>query len=165
MSALLEQAEAWYAEAGVQSIVIPAEGDGSLFAARRGFDFDTAHYAGRTRYQGLVEDQLRAAIVTRMMRHPGVFESVEGDNAPRRPSARALLDHVAASSDGGRALVERFEARISDSAEVSPSDAFTSPAQIEEFERGTPVDALDGEPLGRAVLRHTAWQGIKPISG
>jgi hypothetical protein len=102
MSALLAQAERWYADAGIRSIIIPAEGDGSLFAARRGFDFDIEGYSTKEKYRGLEERALRSAMVQRMMRHPGVYESIEGDNAPRRPSVRALLDRVAAAGADDR---------------------------------------------------------------
>jgi hypothetical protein len=61
-------------------------------------------------------------------------------------------------------LVERFEARVGRSVDDLPPDAFGSPTEIEAYERETPVEALGGESLGRAVLRHTSWTAIKRIS-
>ena len=46
-SALLGANREWYRECGVESIVMEAEGDGSAFAAVRGFDFDVTSYAQR----------------------------------------------------------------------------------------------------------------------
>lgn len=68
-SALLATTRDWYQECGVEFIVMEAEGDGSAFAAIRGFDFDVRSYASRPRFKGLPERELRFAAIDRLIRH------------------------------------------------------------------------------------------------
>lgn len=163
MTALLKDAERWYADLGIASILMQATGDGSLFAARRGFDFDLAAYRTQPTNATADERELRAAAVEQMMSRDGVHETQDGGNAPRRPSVGELLDRVTGSGTTGRALVQDFKRRLVDTARAAEPYTLSSPLQIAEYARDQPTDALHGEPLGRAVLRHTAWQAIKPV--
>ncbi len=64
-SALLAHNIDWYRESEVRFIVMEAEGDGSAFAAVRGFDFDVTSYARRPGFKGLSERELRFAATDR----------------------------------------------------------------------------------------------------
>ena len=164
MTALLQDAECWYADLGIASVLMEATGDGSLFAARRGFDFDLAAYQRQPTNANSDEHRLRAAAVRQMMSRDGVYETQEGENRPRRPSVEELLDRVVDFGGTGRMLAEDFKRRLVDAALAPTSETLSSPRQMAEHARDQPLDALNGEPLGRAVLRHTAWHAIKPIS-
>lgn len=157
-TALNAAAVAWYREVGIAAILQSAEGDGSLWAARHGYDFDIEAYRDRRACSGLDEVAVRGYAVADMLRRPGVLETVPGDQAPRRESVRELLDRVSQTKDG-RAAVEDFMSRVPVAGQPSPEDALLSPSAIAEF--GRSLEELGGSSLGRELLRRTSWSGIK----
>ena len=96
-SALLAANRDWYQECGVEFIVMEAEGDGSAFAATRGFDFDLTSYANRPGFMDLPERELRFAAIDRLIRHRAIQDTVDGGQAPHRESVEALLERLTAS--------------------------------------------------------------------
>jgi len=163
-SALLDACERWYVALDVGRVVVHAEGDGSLFAARRGFDFDTTAYGSRPKLAGMDERQLRASAVCELVRRPGVLEADEGCNATRGPSVLELLDLVAEIDDDRRALVEEFRRRIPTDPENPDHGSFRTPQEIAGFAAERRVALLGGDSLGRAVLRHSSWRGVKTLA-
>jgi hypothetical protein len=127
-SILQQASETWYRDAGLASILIAAEGDGSLFAARRGFDFDLKGYGSRQRLRHLDDEQLRAAALLELSRRPGIFETVPEDTeSTRRPKADTVLASVADYDSEGAEQVRQFRHRM-------PSDEFVLPAAIAKAE-------------------------------
>jgi GNAT superfamily N-acetyltransferase len=158
-SALSSAADAWYREVGVSAISQSAEGDGSLFAARRGYDFDVDSYRNRGGLEEASAERVRAAAVAIMMGRPGIYETVPGDQAPRRESVQQLLNRLSAAGGLASTAVTVFQARLPQPDAMIPADALLSPSAIATF--GEPLEELDGATLGREVLRRTAWRGIK----
>ena len=146
-----------------------AEGDGSTFAATRGFDFDLASYARRPALKGLSEAELRLAAIDQLIRHPAVEEIVDGDEAPRRESVETLLQRLTAHGADSARQVDRFRHRLPRAAESVPRAAagdaltFTAPDQIAAFGQDEPLTALDGCSLGAAVLSLTGWSAIRTL--
>jgi GNAT superfamily N-acetyltransferase len=112
-SALLVASEQWYRAAGIDAIIVRAEGDGSRFAALRGFDFDLASYSSYLNMTELSPEQLRLAAVDQLVRHPGIHETVP-DNmpVPSRESIQDLVHRVRQLGGTWVALVEQFESRL-----------------------------------------------------
>ncbi len=165
-SALLGANEAWYPAEGISAIMIEATGDGSLFAASRGFELDLHRYRTRnTKYfNAIPSSQLHYAAIDELLtRGKRIFETVEGDQAAHRPNVREFLEEVVRRDESLATLVEAFHARFPAKPYPGPEGAFRSPAEIEAFERDAPIPALESMSLGRAVLRHTSWTGIKEL--
>lgn len=168
-SALLTENRDWYREFGVEFIVMEAEGDGSAFAAARGFDFDLVSYTGRPGYEGLSERQLRSAAVDRLIRHLPVSEIVDGAPDRFRESAVACLERLRGSGAGSARQVERFEQRLPRSVGPGRGDlsadqfTFGTPQEIAAFDRDEPLEVLGGSSLGAAVLARTGWSGISTV--
>jgi GNAT superfamily N-acetyltransferase len=169
-SALLAENRDWYQECGVEFIVMEAEGDGSAFAAVRGFDFDVTSYASRPRFKGLPERELRFAAIDRLIRHPAVQDIVDGEQAPRRESVMAFLERLKASGPESARQVQHFQQRLPRPVEHGPGTltgderTFTAPDEIAAFGQDEPLQVLDGQSLGRTVLTLTGWSGIQPLS-
>lgn len=168
-SALLAENRHWYQECGVEFIVMEAEGDGSAFAAVRGFDFDVTSYASRPGFKGLCERELRFAAVDRLIRHPAIQDTADGGQAQLRESVAAFLERVKASEAQSARQVNRFQQRLPQSAQqeqvTGPGDelTFTAPDEIAAFGQDEPLEVLDGQGLGTAVLARTGWSGIKTL--
>ncbi|MGH2883432.1 MAG: GNAT family N-acetyltransferase [Solirubrobacteraceae bacterium] len=168
-SALLAENQHWYRECGVEFIVMEAEGDGSAFAAVRGFDFDLASYASRPGFTGLAERELRLAAVDRLIRHPAIQDTVDGGQAQLRESVVAFLERVKASGTESARQVDRFQQRLPQAAAQEQGTVtgdeltFTAPDEIAGFSRDEPLEVLDGQGLGAAVLTLTGWSGIKTL--
>ena len=168
-SALLAENRDWYRECGVEFIVMEAEGDGSAFAAVRGFDFDVTSYANRPAFKGLTERELRFAAIDRLIRHPAIQDTVDGGQAQLRESVVALLERVKASGAESARQVKRFQQRLPQSAEqgqgiVSGDElTFSAPGEIAAFGQNEPLEMLDGRSLGPAVLALTGWSGINTL--
>jgi GNAT superfamily N-acetyltransferase len=166
-SALLTENRHWYQECGIEFIVMEAEGDGSAFGAVRGFDFDVASYASRPGFKGLPERELRFAAIDRLIRHPAVQETVDGGQPQHRESVVAFLERVKASGAESARQVNRFQHRLPHPAEQEQGTptgdelTFTAPDQIAAFGQDEPLEVLDGQGLGTAVLALTGWSGIK----
>ncbi len=168
-SALLAENRDWYRECGVEFIVTEAEGDGSAFAAIRGFDFDVTSYARRPRFEGLAERELRFAAIDRLIHHPAIQDTVDGGQAPLRESVVAFLERVKASGAEPARQVERFQQRLPQSPEQGRGSVtgdeltFTAPDQIAAFGQNEPLEVLDGRSFGPAVLALTGWSGITTL--
>jgi GNAT superfamily N-acetyltransferase len=169
-SALLAANRRWYRECGVEFIVMEAEGDGSAFAAVRGFDFDVTSYANRPGFTGLAERQLRFAAVDRLIRHPPIQDTVDDRPPEPRESVAAFLERVSAGGADAARQVDRFRRRLPRSADQEGGTltgdelTFTAPAEIAAFGEEEPLDLLGGEGLGAAVLTLTGWSGITTVS-
>jgi GNAT superfamily N-acetyltransferase len=169
-SALLATNRHWYQECGVEFIVTEAEGDGSVFAAIRGFDFDLTSYASRPRFKGLPERELRFAAIDRLIRHPPIQDTVDGGPSPRRESVVAFLKRLKVRGVQSARQVHRFQQRLPQSIEQGQGTAtgdeltFTAPDEIAAFGQDEPLEVLDGRSLGLAVLALTGWSGIKTLS-
>jgi hypothetical protein len=165
-SALLAENSDWYQECGVEFIVMEAEGDGSAFAAMRGFDFDLTSYASHPRFKGLPERELRFAAIDRLIRHPAIQDTVDGGQAPARESVVAFLERLTVGGGDSERQVHRFQRRLPQSVEPGQGtvtgDAltFTAPDEIAAFGKDEPLEVLDGRSLGLAVLALTGWSGI-----
>jgi GNAT superfamily N-acetyltransferase len=168
-SALLEENRSWYQDCGVEFIVMEAEGDGSAFAAVRGFDFDVASYASRPRFKGLSEREVRVAAVDQLINRPAVQETVDDGQAPHRESVVALLERLKIDGAESERQVRRFQQRLPQPIEdgegaVSGDElTFTAPNEIAAFGQDEPLQVLDGQSLGLAVLALTGWSGIKTL--
>jgi GNAT superfamily N-acetyltransferase len=168
-SALLEANRSWYRECGVELIVMEAEGDGSAFAAVRGFDFDVASYAGRPRFKGLSERAVRLAAIDQLIRHPPVQDTVDGEQSPHRESVSAFLERIRLGDAQAQRQVHRFQQRVPRSAEEANGAVlrdellFTAPDEIAAFGQDEPLGVLDGQSLGLAVLALTGWSGVKAL--
>lgn len=168
-SALLAENLSWYEECGVEFIVMEAEGDGSAFAAVRGFDFDVTSYARRPGFKGLPERDLRLEAIDRLIRHPAIQETVDSGQAQLRESVVAFLERVKASGPESARQVNRFQQRLAQSAEREQGTAtgdelpFTAPDEIAAFGQDEPLQVLGGQGLGTAVLALTGWSGIKAL--
>jgi GNAT superfamily N-acetyltransferase len=168
-SALLPANRDWYQECGVDFVVMEAEGDGSAFAATRGFDFDLTSYANRPGFTGLPERELRFAAIDRLIRRRAIQDTVDGGQAPRRESVEAFLERLKVRGSESERQVRRFQKRLPHS--VDPGQAtvtgdeltFTAPFQTAAFGQDEPVEFLDGRSLGLAVLARTGWSGIKML--
>ncbi|MGI8712439.1 MAG: hypothetical protein ACR2NR_04505 [Solirubrobacteraceae bacterium] len=169
-SALLAENRHWYQECGVEFIVVEAEGDGSAFAAVRGFDFDVTSYASRPGFKGLSERELRFAAVDRLIGHPAIQDTVDGGQAQLRESVVAFLERVKASGAESARQVNRFQQRLPQSVEHEQVAlrgdelTFTAPDEIAAFGQDEPLEVLHGQGLGTAVLAHTGWSGIKTLA-
>jgi GNAT superfamily N-acetyltransferase len=168
-SALLAVNRDWYQECGVEFIVMEAEGDGSAFAAMRGFDFDLTSYASRPRFKGLPERELRFAAIDRLIRHPAIQDTVDGAQAPRRESVVAFLERLKVRGAESERQVHRFQQRLPELVELGQRTVtgdeltFTAPNEIAAFGQDEPLEVLDGRSLGLAVLALTGWSGIKAL--
>jgi GNAT superfamily N-acetyltransferase len=168
-SALLAENLDWYQECGVEFIVMEAEGDGSAFAAVRGFDFDVTSYASRPRFKGLPERELRFAAIDRLIRHPAVQDVADGEQAPRRESVVAFLERLKADGAESARQVHRFQQRLPQSVDHGQAAVtgdeltFTAPDEIAAFGQDEPLQMLDGRSLGLAVLALTGWSAIKAL--
>ena len=168
-SALLADNIDWYRESEVEFIVMEAEGDGSAFAAVRGFDFDVASYARRPGLKGLSERELRFAATDRLIRHAAVQDVQDGEQAPRRVSVVAFLERLEAVGAESAREVHRFRQRVPQSVQQGQGTVtgdeltFTAPDQIAAFGQDEPLQALDGQGLGLAVLTLTGWSGIRVL--
>ena len=168
-SALLAVNRDWYRECGVEFIVMEAEGDGSAFAAIRGFDFDVTSYASRPRFEGLPERELRFAAIDRLIHHPAIQDTVDGGQAPRRESVVAFLERLKASGAESERQVDHFQQQLPQSVKKGHDTltgdelTFTAPDEIAAFGQDEPLEALDGRSLGLAVLALTSWSGIKTL--
>jgi GNAT superfamily N-acetyltransferase len=170
-SALLAENRRWYRECAVQYMVMEAEGDGSAFAATRGFDFDLLAYAKRPGFAGLRERELRFAAVDRLIRHPAIADTGDGDSGQLGESVGAFLVRIAARGPRCADQVRRFEQRLPYRVEPESSTltghelTFTAPGEIAAFGRDEPLDALDGVGLGSALLALSGWSGIAKCGG
>jgi GNAT superfamily N-acetyltransferase len=168
-SALLAENRNWYQECGIEFIVMEAEGDGSAFAAIRGFDFDVTSYGNRPRLNGLPERELRLAAVDRLIRHPAIQDTANGEKAPLRESVIAFLERLKASGAESARQVHCFQKRLPQSLKqgqgtvTGDEHTFTAPDQIAAFGQDEPLQVLDGQSLGLAVLALTGWSGIKTL--
>ncbi len=168
-SALLAANREWYRECGVEFIVMEAEGEGSAFAAVRGFDFDVMSYAGRPGFQGLAERELRLNAIDRLIHHPVIQDSGDGDRAQPRESVVAFLERLTARGAEAAREVIRFRQRLP--PPLAPGHralrgdelTFTTPHQIAAFGQDRPLEALGGSSLGPAVLALTGWSGITAL--
>jgi GNAT superfamily N-acetyltransferase len=165
-SALLAENRVWYRESDVEFIVMEAEGDGSAFAATRGFDFDLAAYAGRPGLDGLDEQGLRFAAVDRLIRHGPVQDIMDDGSLQPRATVLSLLERLRGLGPEPSRQALAFERRLPQpegrgaGGLVGDQRTFTAPHEIAAFGRDEPLDALDGSPLGRAVLAVTGWSGV-----
>src|ERR1700679_3024580 len=138
-SALLADNLDWYQECGVEFIVMEAEGDGSAFAAVRGFDFDVTSYARRPGFQGLPERELRFAATDRLIQHPAVQDVVGGRQAPRREPVVAFLERLKANGAESARQVHRFQQRLPQPVEqgqgtvTGDEPTFTAPERLRAF--------------------------------
>lgn len=168
-SALLTENRDWYRACGVESIVMEAEGDGSVFAAVRGFDLDVASYAHRPTFQGLPERDLRRAAIDRLIHHPAIRDKGDGGASMPRETVVAVLERLAGRDAECARQVEGFRQRFAgasghEGGSVAGDDRmFTAPDQIAGFGREDPLDALHGESLGAAVLARTGWSAIHTL--
>jgi GNAT superfamily N-acetyltransferase len=168
-SALLAENRDWYQECGVECIVMEAEGDGSTFAAIRGFDFDLESYAGRPSFKGLPERELRFAAIDRLIRHPAIQDTVDSGQARPRESVVAFLERLTVRGAESERQVHRFQQRLPQSVEPGQATVkgdeltFTAPDEIAAFGQDEPLEVLDGRSLGLAVLALTGWSGIKTL--
>ena len=168
-SALLADNLDWYQECEVEFIVMEAEGGGSAFAAVRGFDFDVMSYARRPGFKGLPERELRFAAIDRLIRHPAVQDVVDGEQPSRRESVVAFLERLKTNGVESARQVDRFQQRLPQSVEqgqgtvTGDERTFTAPDQIAAFGQDEPLQALDGQSLGLAVLARTSWSGIRTL--
>ncbi len=168
-SALLSANRDWYRECGVAFIVLEAEGDGSAFAATRGFDFDVMAYANRPGFAGLDERELRFAAVERLIRHPVISDTADGGEPQTRESVVAFLARLAALGGEPARQVHRFRRRLPQSLDpgqdtlTGDAHTFTAPQEIAAFGEEAPLEVLDGESLGPAVLARTGWSGISAL--
>jgi GNAT superfamily N-acetyltransferase len=168
-SALLAENRDWYRECEVEFIVMEAEGDGSAFAAARGFDFDVASYANRPGFKGLTERELRFAAIDRLIHHPAIQDTVDGGQAQLRESVVAFLARVKASGAEPARQVERFQQRLPQPSGqgqclvTGDELTFTAPDEIAAFGQNEPLEVLDGQSLGPAVLTLTGWSGITTL--
>jgi GNAT superfamily N-acetyltransferase len=168
-SALLAENVDWYRESEVEFIVMEAEGDGSAFAAVRGFDFDVTSYARRPGFIDLPERELRFAATDRLIRHAALQHVQDGKQAPRRESVMAFLERLEAEGAESAREVHRFRQRLPQSVEEGQGTVtgdeltFTAPNQIAAFGQNEPLQALDGQSLGLAVLTLTGWSGIRVL--
>ena len=168
-SALLAENRDWYRECGVEFIVMEAEGDGSAFAALRGFDFDLSSYASRPGFKGLPERELRFAAIDRLIRHPAIHDTADDGPAPRRESVVAFLERLKDRGAESERQVHRFEQRLPQSVEpghgtvMGDELTFTAPDEIAAFGQDEPLEVLDGRGLGLAVLALTGWSGINAL--
>ena len=168
-SALLVGTRRWYEDCGVRFIVMEAEGDGSVFAAVRGFDFDVTSYADRPGFKDLPGNELRFAAIDRLIHHPAVQESADVGQAELRESVMVFLERVKASGTEAAWQVDRFQRRLPQTARHEPGTftgdelTFTAPGEIAAFGQDTPLRVLDGQGLGTAVLALTGWSGIAAL--
>ena len=168
-SALLAENRVWYQECGVEFIVMEAEGDGSAFAAMRGFDFDLTSYASRPPFKGLPERELRFAAIDQLIRHPAIQDTVDDEQAPRRESVVAFLERLKVRGAESEREVHRFQQRLPQLVELGQGTVtgdkltFTAPDEIAAFGQDEPLEVLDGRSLGLAVLALTGWSGIKTL--
>jgi len=168
-SALLADNLDWYQECEVEFIVMEAEGDGSAFAAVRGFDFDVMSYARRPGFKGLPERELRFAAIDRLIRHPAVQDVVDGEQPSRRESVVAFLERLKTNGVESARQVDRFQQRLPQSVEqgqgtvTGDERTFTAPDQIAAFGQDEPLQVLDGRSLGLTVLALTGWSGINTL--
>jgi GNAT superfamily N-acetyltransferase len=168
-SALLAENRDWYRECGVEFIVMEAEGDGSAFAAVRGFDFDVMSYASRPGLRGLSERELRFAAIDRLIRHQAIQDTVDGGQAQPRESVVAFLERLKVLGSESARQVHRFEQRLPQSVEQRQGTltgdelTFTAPHEIAAFGQDEPLEALCGSSLGPAVLALTGWSGITTL--
>ena len=168
-SALLAANREWYRDCEVDFIVMEAEGDGSAFAAARGFDFDVMSYAGRPGFAGLDEREVRLAAVDRLMRHPTVQDTADRGQPRSRESVRAFLERLRGLGAQSARQVDRFEQRLP--RPVSPGQGtvggsqltFAAPTEIAAFGQDEPLEVLDGAGLGPALLALTGWSGIMAL--
>ena len=165
-SALLAGTCRWYEECGVRFIVMEAEGDGSAFAAVRGFDFDVTSYADRPGFKDLPENELRFAAIDCLIRHPAVRDTAEVGQAELRESVMSFLERLKDSGAEAARQVDHFQRRLPQMAGQEPGTltgdqfTFTAPGEIAAFGQDTPLRVLDGQGLGTAVLALTGWSGI-----
>ena len=168
-SALLAENLNWYHECGVEFIVMEAEGDGSAFAAVRGFDLDVTSYARRPRFKGLPERELRFAAIDRLIHHPAIQDTVDREQAPRRESVVGFLKRLEANGGESARQVHRFQQRLPRSVEQGQGAVtgdeltFAAPQEIAAFGRNEPLQVLDGRSLGLGVLALTGWSGIRAL--
>jgi GNAT superfamily N-acetyltransferase len=168
-SALLAENRGWYQECGVKCIVMEAEGDGSAFAAIRGFDFDLTSYASRPRFKGLAERELRFAAIDRLIRHPAIQDTVDGGQPPGRESVVAFLERLKRRGAESARQVHCFQQRLPQSVELGQDMVtgdeltFTAPVEIAAFGQDEPLEVLNGRSLGLAVLALTGWSAIKTL--
>jgi len=168
-SALLAENRDWYQECGVEFIVMEAEGDGSAFAAIRGFDFDLTSYASHPRFKGLPERELRFAAIDRLIRHPAIQDTMDGGQAPHRESVVAFLEGLKARGAEPERQAHRFQQRLPQLVEPGQDTmtgdqlTFTAPNEIAAFGKDEPLEVLDGRSLGLAVLALTGWSGITTL--
>ncbi len=168
-SALLAENRDWYRECGVEFIVMEAEGDGSAFAAIRGFDFDVVSYAGRPGLKGLAERELRFVAVDRLIRHPAIPDDRDGGQAQLRESVVAFLERLKLLGAQSARQVHHFERRLPQSVKHRQATltgdelTFTAPHEIAAFGQEEPLEVLHGSSLGPAVLALTGWSGITTL--
>jgi GNAT superfamily N-acetyltransferase len=168
-SALLAENRDWYRECDVEFIVMEAEGDGSAFAATRGFDFDLVAYARRPWFKGLAERELRLAAIDQLIRHPPIQDTADGDQAQPRESAVAFLERLKLLGAESARQVHHFERRLPQSVQAGQDTltahelTFTAPHEIAAFGQDEPLEVLHGSPLGPAVLGLTGWSGITTL--
>lgn len=167
-SALQAASEDWFRDFGVRASVIQAEGDGSVFAARRGFDFDLEAYRDRPGFSDLAGRERRFAAVDALIRHPGVRETVEVGEPPARESVLAFLmrlerldDESARQVHEFRGCLPRLTGQGRERIATGGDRTFTSPGEIVAFGERAPLCALSGRGLGSAVMALTTWSGIK----
>jgi hypothetical protein len=172
-TALLAENRDWYRDCAVTSIVMEAEGDGSAFAAVRGFDFDVDAYADRPGLRGLSERDIRLTAVDRLIRHPAIGETVDGRPAGQRESVAALLQRLEADGDPAAGQVRRLQRRLPRQAAggagavtgavTGDRTTFTAPHEIAAFGADEPLQALGDRSLGQAVLARSGWSGITAL--
>jgi GNAT superfamily N-acetyltransferase len=165
-TALLDANREWYRERDVEFIVMEAEGDGSAFAARRGFDFDLTAYANRPGCRGLSERELRLTAIDRIVSHAAIQDPGDG---PGRESVADFLERLRDLGPEPARQVEGFARRLPRRTASGPSAltgdelTFLAPCEIAAVGRDEPLAALAGSSLGPAVLARTGWSGVTAV--
>jgi hypothetical protein len=111
-SELLAANETWYRNASINAITAAVEGDGSLFAARKGFDFDLNRPGRKDQLEGLDDCQLRLGAVSSLISPRQVVDRLLAGNVSRRESTRTFLARLDAAGGEARAATRAFLSRL-----------------------------------------------------
>jgi hypothetical protein len=155
-----------------------AEGDGSAFAAVRGFDFDVTSDASRPTFEGLPEPELRFAAIDRLIRHPAVQDVVDGEQRPPRESVVAFPERLKAGGAEAARQVHCFQQRLPRPVEQGQGAVrggertITAPDEIAAFGQdehcrcltaGASDSRCSHSPAGRASKRCRSLDAISVV--
>lgn len=168
--ALQQAAEEMYRHIGVNEVRAEAQGDGSLFLARRGFDLDVDEYRRSRNRASLSDAQIvtQALYLALKLNGTDLVEDPILETREYREGPPRVLEEVARLSTEGSDLVAQFRERQPrglDEPSQHPQ-RFASIRDVLEFGRGSVVPGLpNGLSLGEAVLRSTMWHAKKTLAG